>query len=385
MRIGIDARNISHPQPGGLKLYTTALLQGLSQLGVADEFVGFLDRPMDTRHLRLAPNITLKPIRRYRRMWHEAWGLGQLMRAERVDVAHFTVNIAPLRAPHPMVMTIHDTFEVEPRRWRGLVLESAGRYRLPRQRMADWWWGWLCRVGARQADLVVCPSRASLEDLVRVLKVPRERIRIVPHGAADRFQPMPASEAEAVIGRLGLVRGYVLCFAAHDPRKNVERLVAAYAGMAGSLRAAHPLAVVVSSAAIRPAFERLGAGLGVPADMRIVVRPSDEEVVALYNAAALLGFPSLGEGFGAPVVEAMACGCPVLAANTTAIPEVAGDAALLVDPLSTQELQKGMETILTDSQYADRLRERGFDRARSFRWRRAAEGMMAVYREAVQS
>jgi glycosyltransferase involved in cell wall biosynthesis len=282
-------------------------------------------------------------------------------------------------------MTIHDTFWVEPRRWQGMALEPTGRYRTPKQRLAERWWGWLCRVGARRADLIVCPSRASREDIVRVLRVSPQRIRVVPHGAADWFRLLPRAEAKEAVGRLGLVPGYVLCFAAGDPRKNVGRLVAAYAGLPAALRAEHPLAVVISQAQLRPIFEGEAARCGIALDLRIIERPSDEEVVWLYNGAALLGFPSLGEGFGAPIMEAMACGCPVLAGNLTSMPEVAGDAALLVDPLSTEDLRQGMERILTDAEFAGRLREQGIARARLFPWRKTAEGTLAVYREAFRS
>jgi len=242
----------------------------------------------------------------------------------------------------------------------------------------------LQRLGTPKADLITVPSLASKEAVMRALGMPESRLRVVPHAVDEDYQPLGRDIVDAALERYGLQRGYLFCFASHDPLKNIERLLKAYAGLDATLRREHPLAVVAARPPLRERITNLSDREGVRADVHIVVGATNLDLAALYNGAKALAFPSLAEGFGAPPLEAMACGCPVMTSITAAMPEVAGGAALLVDPYSVDSIQQGIERLLTDTDTADLLRERGFARAKQFSWSNTAEKMLAVYQEVAE-
>ncbi len=228
-------------------------------------------------------------------------------------------------------------------------------------------------------DGVVTASAHAAHDLRRFLHVPSDRLHVVPLGVADQFCPLSHTQRAATAEQHGLREPYILSVGAPQPRKNLGRLVEAFA----RLHARHPAWRLVIAGpspwrhdAVR---ERIDA-LSVRDAVTALGYVPDEELPAIYSAAGLFVFPSLLEGFGLPVLEAMACGVPVVASNAASLPEVAGDAALLVEPTDTDALSAAMERVIADPVLAASLRQRGRERAVTFSWARA-EKTVAVYRE----
>jgi glycosyltransferase involved in cell wall biosynthesis len=223
------------------------------------------------------------------------------------------------------------------------------------------------RPALRRAAALLCISEATRSDLVARFPRAAGRAHVVPLGADPRFAS--AQRDPAVEERHGLDRPYVLAVGTLEPRKNLERLIAAWRGLDGT----HALALVGP----RGWEEERIVEAARAGDVRLLGRVSDEDLAALYAGCACFAYPSLYEGFGLPVLEAMAAGAPVLTSNVSSLPEVAGDAALLVDPLDTEALRAGLERLLSDEALRADLAARGRERAALFTWDRTAAATLA--------
>ena len=298
-----------------------------------------------------------------------AWyGMGVSDRAHRenIQVYHSTTSIGPLRVRQPVVLSIHDATLVTMPLYTGLHDRAFRRL--------------FSVAAARRADAILSPTRLSADAVSAGYGIPRDRIRLVPLGVARRFRDVAAADMEAVRGRYGLNFPYVLFVGAEPPRKNLGRLVEAFARLAGTYRDLHLVFVGpptprdptiddrVDRLRLRPRFHRLG---GVERD----------DLPALYANAACLAVLSICEGFGLPLLEGMAAGTPVVASNCSAMPEVAGDAAVLVDPLSVDAIADGFDRVLGDTELANTLRCRGRLRSAQFDWSITAELTARVYRD----
>ncbi|MEI7645602.1 MAG: glycosyltransferase family 1 protein [Chloroflexales bacterium] len=230
----------------------------------------------------------------------------------------------------------------------------------------------------RRADLVLVDSLATGADLHRLLGVGQERVRLLYPGVSERFRPLPAAEVEPLRAQLGLPESFLLFVGTLEPRKNLVRLVEAFGHLIGG--GAHPeLHLVIAGrrgwlyAETFATVERLG----LTERVRFLDFVDDAHLPGVYNLARVFVYPSLYEGFGLPALEAMACGTPVVTANVSSLPEVAGDAAVLVDPLDPEAIAGGIARALAEPA---RLRVAGPSQARRFSWDIAAAGLIDTYR-----
>lgn len=234
-------------------------------------------------------------------------------------------------------------------------------------------------VGDRTAQLdhVLTDSLSSRRDIIERLGLPAERVTVVYPGVeTDRFAPSD----RAASGSDG--RPYVLCVGGADPTKNVGALIEAFARLPAALRTSHDL-VLAGDFRRRREVHDLVKRLGIEAQTVFPGVISDERLVELYQGARLFVFPSLYEGFGFPVLEAMACGCPVISSKASSLPEVTGAAALLVEPKDIEGMSREMGRVLTDEGLRKELRQAGLARAALFSWDRTARETIAVYRQVV--
>jgi glycosyltransferase involved in cell wall biosynthesis len=265
-------------------------------------------------------------------------------RRDRLDVLHCPTQRAPVRSRVPLVVTFHDLAVLRhPGAFNRWTREYSRRV-LPRV--------------ARAATRLIAVSEFTKRELLELLEAPEEKVRVIPNAVGEQF----TAEGEAAEG------DYVLAVSTLEPRKNLERLVEAYrrARLDGL-----PLLVVGAEG---------WGGVRVEGDgVRWLGEVRDEELARLYRGARCVAYVSLYEGFGLPVLEAMACGTPVVAARNDALEEVAGGAAVLVDPLDPDAIAAGIAEALDRGA---ELRERGLERAGAFDWRAVARETVEVYREA---
>jgi len=241
-----------------------------------------------------------------------------------------------------------------------------------------------------KAAAVLTDSQFIADEIVARLGVPRAKLRVVPLGADAAYRPRARAELAPVLSRHGLAdAAYLLVVATQEPRKNLARLARAYAALPASARARHPLVVVGARGWLQADLEKALAPLEARGELRRLGYVAEAELPALYAGAHAFAFPSLYEGFGLPVLEAMASGVPVLTSNVSSLPEIArddrGELALCVDPFDEDALRDGLRRLLDDEAWRTQAAARGGQRARGFTWTRCVDETVAVYREASAS
>jgi glycosyltransferase involved in cell wall biosynthesis len=238
---------------------------------------------------------------------------------------------------------------------------------------------WLPRV-LPTVDAVITVSQVSKGDITRYLNIPTSKIRIIYEGVSGAYHPLPAGKVTRIAVQHGLPGNYILFVGSVEKRKNLRGLLQAYAHLR-TMGEPPPLVVVGA---------RRGRGNGITETLRehdlkphvvFLGYVPDEDLPALYSGADLFVFPSHYEGFGLPPLEAMACGTPVVCSNTSSLPEVVGDAAIMVDPTNVEALAEAMHRVLTDGDLRQHMREKGLARAKQFTWERCARETLAVYQE----
>jgi glycosyltransferase involved in cell wall biosynthesis len=360
MRVGFDVTPLGVPH-SGIGTYTVNLFDHLGRQPDA-EILPLAHFRTDRDPLEWGPK---RRLQLNKTVWMQAvlpWQLARLG----ADVCHFTNSVASWRTPCPAIVTIHDTTL-----W--LFPELHPRRRLLSMRP-------LIPQAARHAKAIIAVSESAKADIVRILKVPAHRVHVVYEAAAACFQPLCGDgELTSVRRQYQLPEQFVLHVGTIEPRKNLVRLLEAYSQLRRSGKQSLHLVLVGSrgwnDTAVFRAVERLGLGDVV----HILGYVPTEQLVALYNLADCLAFPSLYEGFGLPVVEAMACGTPVVASRRGALPEVAGSAAEFVDATDVDSIAAGLHRVLSDPDRQAELRLNGRARAAHFSWPVAAAQTRDVY------
>ena len=289
------------------------------------------------------------------------------------DLVHGLVNTLPLAMNVPGVVTVHDlSFLRLPERFlwhKRLYLAS------------------LCRASVLKARRVIAVSRQTAADVRSHFGVDSRRVEVVYNGVGGKFRPLPAEEATAFRQRMGLPPRFLLYLGTLEPRKNLSHLLRAYAGWQADSATGREVALVLAGAKgwhYQDIF-RLVAELGLTGQVHAPGFVPEQELCLLYNAAGGFVYPSLFEGFGLPVLEAMASGTPVICSDAPSLQEVAGDAALIVPAQDQSALQDAFERLFTEHGLAAQLQERGIRQAGRFSWERAAAETIDVYENAVKS
>ena len=231
---------------------------------------------------------------------------------------------------------------------------------------------------------IVTISHYSKRQIARFFSIPDERITVIHIAASPIFCAQDEKQAKEETVRRWSVSDYVLGIASAARRKNVGAILQAYGLLPESIRDHHPLVLVCTHAGVKAHMAALARQSGLGDQVRLLENVSDSDLALLYCAASVFVFPSLEEGFGLPPLEAMACGVPVVASNTSSIPEVVGDAGMLVTPTDIAEIAEAINRVLTNPAVAEELRTRGFARSTSFSWSKVAQQTVMVYERIAQ-
>ena len=237
-----------------------------------------------------------------------------------------------------------------------------------------------------RADRVLTDSQFIAEEIHAKLGVPRDKLRVVALGVDGKYRPHDEAELAGAMDRHGLRAGaYLLVVATQEPRKNLIRLAQAYAALPAELRQRHPLVIVGARGWLNSDLEKALAPLEANGSARRLGYVSEEDLLPIYAGARAFAFPSLYEGFGLPVLEALASGIPVLTSNVSSLPEICADIALCVDPLDHDSLREGLQRLLDDEDWRRSSAARGLQHAAQFPWSRCVDETVAVYREVVEA
>jgi glycosyltransferase involved in cell wall biosynthesis len=366
MRVAFDARKLAD---FGIGTYIQGLLGEFSALGVPEELVVYRSPDAEVPAvLEAAGGIDwrLEAARPY--SLAELWRLAAHVRRDRVQLFHAPHYVCPPWLPCPAVVTIHDVIH----------LRFPGRRARP---LAPLYARVMLRLAVRRAARVIAVSDSTRRDLEDWLGARPERIRVIPNGVTAVFRPAAdGADIEAGLAKLGVAPPYWLFVGNPLPHKNVGRLLEAFAGLPA---AAGPLVLAGVRPAGQPALDRAIQARGLRGRVILLAPVPESSLALLYQGATALVIPSLWEGFGLPALEAMACGTPVVASNRGGLPEVVGDAGVLVDPTNVDSLRAALYNLAVDLPLRAALRAAGLARARAFSWRHAAEATVGVYREAL--
>lgn len=351
----------------GVHQYIYHLLRHLGESGGALRYTALLGEGVLPQGCSVATFRSHWPTSRVvvRVLWEQLaqpWVLRQI----EADLVHGPAFVVPLLAPCPAVATIHDLSFI---RFPAMFRPGNRLYLTV-----------LTRLSAQRARRLIAVSAYTASETARLLKVEPQRIDVVYHGVAPAFRPLPTEEVAAFRQRQGLPERFVLFVGTLEPRKNLTRLVEAFA----RVRDGQTRLVLVGGKGwlYDDLFARIEA-LNLSKEVLFAGYVPEDMLPWWYNAAVALVYPSLYEGFGFPVIEAQACGTPVLTSNVSALPEAAGDAGIMVDPYDVEALATGLHRLLTDASLRQELRERGLAHAQQFSWPRTAQQTARVYRRAL--
>jgi len=370
LKIGIDASGlIGGKLPTGLQRYLACLITHLASRCEADNLILYLYFVAPVPPHAYAPGKPLaglqpEPHIRWRiapmkRGWQRV-GMGIAMLIDRLDLFHFPAPIMAGFCPRPAIVTFHDVAALS---LQGDITEKERRY-LPAAMEA-----------AHRASAVIAVSESAGQEVRQHLQ--RPDTVVIPEGVdLSQFQPASDAAVQAIRKQYDLDR-FVLCVGTLQTRKNHLRLIQAFEKIQAQIP--HSLAIAGGNGSGAEAIQAHLAAHPNPR-IRLLGYVEDDNLPALYTAADGLALPSLWEGFGLPLLEAMACGTPVLTSDTSSLREVTGDAGLLVNPNDVDDIAENLKRLLTDDPLRARLREAGFQRARLFSWEGNARRTIEVYR-----
>lgn len=361
MHIGLDTSRLSVQTRTGTEHYTWELLHALGQIDWHNRYTLYA-RAYPPALPPLPPNFLLRTIP-WPRVWtHIRLSAEMLVRAP--DVLFVPAHVVPLVHPRRTIVTIHD-----------LGYEHFPTAHPAQQR---WYLRLSTRWSAHQAAHIIADSEATKHDLVQLYGIDPRKITVVYLGVSPRFGPVDDLQVlQTAWTRYGIQPSYVIFVGTVQPRKNLGRLIEAFAQAGlGDVQ----LVIVGKRGWLTEGIEALAARLGIAHRVRFTGYVDDADLPALLSGARALALPSLYEGFGLTALEAMRCGTPVLAARTSSLPEVVGNAGVLVDPLDVNDIARGLRQIVQDNELHAELRERGLQRGESWTWERCAQQTLQVIR-----
>ena len=376
-RVGIDAHLLSFAgsyRQAGVSRYIAELLRAFAGDTAPHDYVAFVGParpptdffPAGSGSVRLVHSPLPTDRAPVRIAWEQALAPIAALRA-RLDLLHGPVNALPLAAPCRGVITIHDlAFLAHP----DAFTPAKRRYLTA-----------MTGLSARRAGRIIAVSAFTRDEIARRLGVPARKIAVVHNGVDGAFRPLPAEAVARFRAEQRLPERLILCVGTLEPRKNLDGLVRAYALLRQQAPDTPPLMLAGATGwGFQPLFG-LVEELGLKEHVHFPGFVPQADLPLWYAAADVFVYPSLYEGFGLPPLEAMACGAAVIASSASSLPEVIGDAGLLVPPRDYGAIADALQRVLTDATLREDLRQRGIARAAEFTWQRTAEATASVYRD----
>jgi glycosyltransferase involved in cell wall biosynthesis len=362
-RIGIDARSLAEKGTGAGR-YLANLLKYYQDIDSNNQYFLYLNRPVEGLAARYASRVIKMPGIPFSMPWMNI-RLPLALIKDKIDLLHLPFFGYPFIRPCPTVITIHD-----------IVFESHPEY-LPLHKTAVL--RTIFRHAARTTKKIIAVSEYTKSDLIKYYGVKEDKVEVIYEAPDPIFRRIiESSKSEQKKLAYGITKKYILCVGAIHKRKNIEMLLRAFKELSPKKEGVQ---LVLVGGVIWNSVDltRMIAEQGLAGNVIHLKYVPDEDLVYIYNSAEILVYPSLYEGFGLPLVEAMACGTPVVASNVTSIPEVVGNAGILFDPYNVEDMAGSMDIVLKDSGLRGSLSKKSIERAKAFSWRNTAERTIGVY------
>ncbi len=375
MKIGIDARPLSHGQ-AGITRYLRCLIEAMAKLDQTHEYFLYSNRDFDTAfedaqwHKRVSLNFRNIPGT----VWLQLTA-PEAARKDKLEIFWGTEHFLPWGLPRSVrrVLTIHDVV------WRTLPETMAAYNRLVHRLLVD--------PSLERADLILVPSLSTQKDLMRYFPWMQAPVRVIYEGVAPHYQPCDrVAAAYHIAQKFKTSREYILSVGTLEPRKNLLTLIEAFYILRRKSLLDVQLVIAGAKGWGKGDVRRRTLELGLSdREVRFVGFVPEEDMPALYAGALVFVYPSLYEGFGLPLLEALACGAPVACSNRSSLPEIGTDAVLYFDPESPEEMAGALLRILSDSFLKGTLVRRGLERARRFSWESCARSVLATFDEVART
>ncbi len=365
MRIGIDARLV-HYQQAGIGQYILRLTDALAALDNTNEYYLYQSRKDRTR-IAHAPNVHRRSLWTPSHHRFERLAMSVELFLDPLDVFHSPDFIPPRKTRPPNVITIHDlAFLLYPR----FLTPAAARY-----------YGQI-DPSSRSAAHIIAVSQSTKRDVTRLLGVPEDRVSVIYEAANSSTRPLDKTQAKQHVREKYQIEGdFILFVSTIEPRKNLPTLLAAYSKLRDQYKSVAPLVVAGHKGWLTDEVDQAIEKYKLGDKVCFLGAVPNDELVYLYNAARVFALPSFYEGFGLPPLEAMASGTPVIVSNVSSLPEVVGDAGILLDPNDIDGWTVELHRVLTDDTLHAEMSAKGLKRAARFSWERAARETLNVYRK----
>lgn len=382
MKIGIEAQRIFRPDKHGMDFVILEVLRLLQQEDDGNEYVVFT-APGADRCLHDTPHMHIEVVKCPTYPLWEQWALPRAVRRTGVRLLHCTSNTAPLYCPVPLILTLHDI----------IYLESPCPVGMSAYQRLGWYYRrWNVPRIVHHCHSIIAVSQTAMADILQRFPHLADRMQIVYNGYSDCYHPLPEEEIAAITNQYlpkeesgQAETGYLLHLGNTDPRKNTEGVLLAYHEYLH--RSKRKLKLILTGME-RESVLRLLSHLGIETCASNILCPGyvpGVHLPALYNGAFAFLYPSFKEGFGIPILEAMACGTPVITGNTSAMPEVAGNGALLIDPQQPQQIADALLHLESSPKFFQQQKAYGLERAKQFAWQQTAEAYRNIYRRLMQA
>ncbi|MBT9150339.1 MAG: D-inositol 3-phosphate glycosyltransferase [candidate division WS2 bacterium] len=375
MRIGIDARFAVHNRRG-IGNYTLKLIQNLAEIDIKNEYILYTDIDDSNNVLPKKDNFKTKKIFPSNYFLWEQISLPIQAKRDAVEILHCTGNTAPILLDRriKLVSSIMDVMYLKD---YSELPRSASLY----QRMGRLYRKVVVPRTAGRISMVLTISEFSKKDIMKhIPEFDNNRIKVVYLAANESFGQVDKILAlQKIRNKFGIDCNYILTLGAADPRKNTELVIKKFIELKEENDIKEKLLIVGIPNWKQTKFYDIVQESNFKKDVMFTDFVSEDDMILLYNGASMFLYPSLYEGFGMPVLEAMACGVPVITSNITSMPEIAGDAAILINPRNPEELKNSILTLLNDKKLRNDLRERGFRQAKKFSWKKMAKETLEIY------
>lgn len=384
MKIGIDARTILSPEKGdaiGAGHYTYQLIRHLLELDKENEYVLFFDFRVREKDIKKfsKPNVKIKfyPFSDYKKylpgMYNELLGTATLQR-EKLDILHSTSHTSRIPASYrgKTVVTFQDMMMFQ-------APQFLPQMKLLREKT-------VARLMAKKADKIIAGSNSLKNEIKNYLGVPDEKIEVIYSGLDKRFYSDPEMDKNRMLAKFGINKKYILFLGTLEPSKNITRLLQAFAKLkegqknGNGKKFSHQLVLAGKRGWLSKEYQQIIKDLGLTKDVLFTGYVIGDELVPLFKNADFFIMPSLYEGFGMTVLEAFATKTPSIVSKISSLPEIVGDGAYYVNPISVEEIANAMKKFMEDEDLKNSYREKGFAVAQKFSWEEAAKKTLEIYR-----
>lgn len=364
MKIGLEAERANLPNPTGVERYAAELIKNLAGLDQNNQYILYFRTQPQPWFYELPKNFHIR-ILPFPKFWTQL-RLSWEMIIHRVDVLVILASVLPIIHPRNSIFTTHDiAYEMFPQAFTPFMRNYLR---------------WSTRFAVKHARKILAVSEATKSDLIRIYKAIPNKIAVTYLGFnAEEFRPRRYDEVQPILDKYGLVyQKYILFVGTIQPRKNLERLTEAFHKLRKQHHIEEKLAIVGGRGWLwEPIVKKIKIA-GLDGSAKYYDYVAKEDLTYIYAGARLLILPALYEGFGLPPLEAMACGVPVVVSNISSLPEVVGEAGVLVDPNSVDSIAEGLLKVLTDQNLRNQMIARGLEQAKKFTWEKTARKTLEV-------